>query len=157
MRSHGCFRAMLLIAVLSVVMLTILPFQEAEGAGVGVWNSPPTFVSMEVRDDNDTITLILNASDYNGWEDIFRINVKVTNETGGIIQEAIYQQYNTNTSNIRTDEFTQPVNSPSQNLIIERCRVKRFFEEGWFLENTTQQVTFYFKPFGGMYLHIEIE
>lgn len=152
-------RALLLLALFTAAALlpVVLAGNASAQTGVGVWNSPPTFTSIDLRDDNEVITLIINVSDYNGWGDLFQVTVEITDQDRVPIQQAVFQQYATNTSTVRIDRFDQPISSPNLYLDVEMSRVTRYPGTDWYNENNTLGITFVFRPFGGTYIHIKAE
>ncbi|MCD6461367.1 MAG: hypothetical protein J7L61_01330 [Thermoplasmata archaeon] len=139
---------------------SLLISETVSGAGVGVWNSPPTFASITVKED-DRISLYLNVSDYNGWEDIFRVTVDIYNPDGDLVESVIYQQYPSNVSSVRIDEFTEARGEflipPDEDNFYAGSHVRRFSGEGWFIDNTTQEIVFIFKPFAGTRMRVVAE
>lgn len=131
-----------------------------EGAEISIYNSPPTFVTFKILDLGERIQVILEISDMNGWEDIWKIYVNVTDIEGNIIESALYQQYMANTSTNRVDLFSE---LRGNSLIPAESEVERFpfsgvgaggFGKDWF-NATYQRMTFIFYPFSGYYIYVE--
>jgi len=148
---------LLLAAVLALAMVS----QDVGGTGVGVWNSPPTFVSMSIPDTDTEIAVVINVSDYNGWADIYMVVLTVKDDAGAVVQEVVYKQYPANTSSVRVDTFEETAGSFMKPKNPEDpysgCRVRRFSGVGWFEDNTTQEVTFLFHPFAGSTIDVLME
>ncbi len=143
--------------ILMVVIITFSSYhmQIAKGDGVvTIYNAPPTFVTVKIQDVESRIVMTVDVSDYNGWEDIFRVYVNVTDIYGNIIESALYSQYPSNSSDQRVDTFSDLKGGV---LIPEESDVQRFpysppsgggWGKDWF-NATYQRMTFVFKPFLG--------
>ncbi len=145
--------AMAILAVIILVITAIPSPAQADGV-VSIYNAPPTFVSVKIQDTGSRIVVVVEVSDYNGWENIYRVDLNVTDSYGNVIESASYLQYPNNESDQRIDEFRDLKGGV---LLPQECDVERFPYQppstgGWgpdWFNATYQRVTFVFKPFSG--------
>ncbi len=147
----------LTLALLLIFISILMP---VKGAEISIYNSPPTFYTVKILDTQDRIQVIVDISDMNGWEDIWKVYVNITDSSGNLVESSVYQQYMSNTSTNRVDLFSD---ISGNSLIPAECEVERFpftggggggFGKDWF-NATYQRITFVFRPFSGYYVHIE--
>ena len=107
------------------MMMTLLPgcfFQmgsKAGEAGVGVLNVAPKFSEIKIVSFQKTMRLYLTISDYNSWDDVYRINVTLEYH-GSQVANFQFHQYADPGSFQRINEFTEM--SHGKNLLqIDRC------------------------------------
>lgn len=151
---------------ISVILLLILGSTanigiQAKGAGIiSIYNAPPSFVTVKILDSGERIQVIVEVSDMNGWEDIFRVYVNTTDSRGNLVESALYSQYPGNSSTHRIDLFSE---SAGNSFIPGESEVTRFpytqpggggWGRDWF-NATYQRMTFVFKPFSSYRIHVE--
>ncbi len=147
--------ALFLAIALSAVLF--LPSQsQGAGTGVGVFNSPPTFVSLSIIDHVDRVGIYVSISDYNGWDDIASVNVRITDSRDRLISNMTYYQYNAD--GVRTDSFVDNLGDflipPDPNHPTTTSYVERFSGVGWFEDNTTQKMVFMIQPLNGAFINV---
>ncbi|GEM_PF-1322118 len=146
--------------ILLLLIISTMTSPPARSAGIGVYNTPPNFISITIT-ENDGIVVRVNVSDYNGWEDIYLVNLSVFNNKGVIVEQVTYQQYPANNSNTRIDRFVENTGDyfvpPDPDDPYGTSHVRRYHGVNWFTDNTTQEVVFVFTPFAGSRLHIIVE
>lgn len=162
MKSHmvGSKGFLPLFALFSVAALLIILFvpmmSQGAGTGVGVFNSPPTFVDLSVIDHVDRVGIYASVSDYNGWDDIASVNLKITDNKNRLICNITYYQYNAD--GVRTDSFVDNFGSclisPDPDHPTTTSYVQRFHGVGWFEDNTTQKVVFMIQPLNGAFVNV---
>ena len=156
MRKKIMQKAALVSIALLLIFGVLMP--SVEGAEISIYNSPPTFVTVKIMDTGERVQVIVEVSDMNGWEDIWKVYVNITDISGGIVESSLYLQYMTNTSTNRVDLFSE---LEGNSLIPSESEVQRFPFSGsagsvgtdWF-NATYQRMTFVFRPLSGYYVHI---
>ncbi len=143
------------IALTALFIISGIVAPSVRGAEISIYNSPPTFVDIKIIDTDERIQVVVEVSDMNGWEDIWKVYVNVTDMNGNLVESALYQQYMTNSSGNRVDLFSDSSNY----LIPGESDVMRFpftsvSSKDWF-NATYQKITFVFRPFSGYYIHVE--
>lgn len=150
------------VMFIAFLIIASYPVQTVRADGVvTIYNAPPTFVGVKIQDVESRIVMTVEASDYNGWEDIFRVYINVTDVYGNVIESAVYSQYPTNDSDQRIDEFRDLRGGV---LLPDESDVERFpynpptgggWGDDWF-NATYQRMTFVFKPFSGYRILITV-
>jgi hypothetical protein len=143
------------ISLVFIIILSAYPIMPSRGAGATVFSTPPTFFTVKVQDVESRIVVTVEVSDYNGWEDVYKVQINITDSFGNIVERAEYSQYSSNVSNAsRIDEFKDLKGGA---LIPKESDVERFpykvlpngnLAPDWF-NSTYQRMTFVFKPFSG--------
>ena len=139
-------RRALFVAAIALALVVASGLVRAD-SGVGVLNTPPTFLDISVGDADGYIVVNINISDGNGWKDVFLVNVVILDGNGAVVENATYQQHDTNTSyDVVNDKWTD---NYGENLAADRCAITRYFNTSWYLENNTLNLKFYFDQFQG--------
>lgn len=144
-----------LVLALSVLLL-IPSLSLGAGTGVGVFNSPPTFVDLSIIDHVDRVGIYVSISDYNGWDDIASVNVRIVDAKDRLISNMTYYQYNSDGS--RTDSFVDNLGDylipPDPAHPSTTSYVQRYHGVGWFEDNTTQRMVFMIQPLNGAIINV---
>lgn len=142
------------LLLLSVTSLISDGGSAANGSGVGVKNTPPTFSSIEIIEGNDTYSIDVTVSDYNGRNDIYEVNVAILNQDNdNLLANFSYRQYQSNnrSDRVRIDTFED---LKGDYLLEEESTVERYVGSDWYRENTTITINFVIKPPPGKDLKI---
>ena len=143
------------ISLVFVMILSAYPMAPSRGAGVvSIYNAPPTFPTVKIQDVQSRIVVTVEVSDYNGWEDIYKVRINITDSFGNIVEQAEYSQYPSNESDSRIDEFKDLKGGAliSKESDVERFPYRAPSGGGWgtdWFNSTYQRMTFVFKPFSG--------
>ncbi len=154
-RSHLRVYSIISVITLSAVLL-IPSLSLGAGTGVGVFNSPPTFVGLSIIDHVDRVGIYVSISDYNGWDDVASVNVRIVDAKDRLISNMTYYQYNA--AGVRVDSFVDNLGDylipPDTNHPSTTSSVQRFKGVGWFEDNTTQKMVFMVQPLNGAIINI---
>ncbi len=159
-RRLGAKAAAVFMLVVIIISSFSLPSARADGV-VTIYNAPPTFVSVKIQELDSRIVMSVEVSDYNGWSDIYRLYINITDVYGNIVESAVYSQYPSNDSDQRIDEFRD---LRGGSLIPAESDVERFpytppsgggWGKDWF-NATYQRMTFVFKPFSGYKIELKV-
>ena len=151
---------MSMILLMLIAVMANISLQSKGKEIISISNSPPSFVTVKVLDSGERIQVIVEVSDMNGWEDIFKVYVNTTDSKGNLVESALYSQYPGNTSTDRIDLFSE---NAGNSLIPGESEVTRFpytppsnggWGKDWF-NATYQRMTFVFKPFSSYRIHVE--
>ncbi len=134
----------------------------SSGAGVvTIYNTPPTFVSVKILDLGEEIQVVVEVSDMNGWEDIYRVYVNATDSSGNIVESALFSQYSTNSSINLINEFSElrgnSLMTGDQGSDVVRFRTTLPGAGGWsadWFNGTYERITFVFRPFSAYRVHV---
>ena len=98
-----------LLVVISVILLFSVFFSTnatAGKAGVGVLNVPPEYSRTRVVQQDNNIRVYLTVSDYNSWEDIYKVTVSL-DYYGSETATFTFKQYEDTTSYEKINEFSE--------------------------------------------------
>ncbi len=134
----------------------------SSGAGVvTIYNTPPTFVNVKILDLGEEIQVVVEVSDMNGWEDIYRVYVNATDSSGNLVESALFSQYSTNSSINLINEFSELRGNSlvvgDQGSDVLRFRTTPAGAGGWsadWFNGTYERITFVFKPFSAYRVHV---
>ncbi len=141
-------RIFLAFAITAAIVLTSTASAQNTGGGVGVLNTPPTFVSIDITEIDDHYHIEAVVSDYNGRGDIYSVDVNIIDANNNVISNFSYYQWDSKdrTTASRIDSF---VDHEGGYLVREDCSIERYVGANWFLENTTITVRFVVRPLDG--------
>lgn len=119
--------------------------------GVTVINVPPQFSGFRIatRDGLNYIDVVV--SDYNSWEDIFRVEVKIQGEATASVADVAFQQYPDNVTLQRQPQFTESVGSF---LVRSLSSATYNVQPVTIPERTEMRITFVMSPVNGKLLSV---
>ncbi len=141
-------RILLILILIAVLVLNSTASAQNAGGGVGVLNTPPTFVSIDITEIDDHYHIEAVVSDYNGRNDIYSLDVNIIDANNNMISNFSYYQWDSTdrTTASRIDSF---VDHEGDYLVREECNIERYVGSNWFMENTTITVRFVVRPLDG--------
>ncbi len=140
-----------LIGICIVFTILLSSLAGAQEGGVGVVNTPPTFVSIDINETDDLYYINVNVSDYNGRGDIYRVFVNIYDTDDEMISNISYQQWDSTdrATASRIDAFME-----HRGDYLVSGEVIRYVGNDWFLENTTLELQFVLRPLDGKTINI---
>ncbi len=126
----------------------------AQNSGVGVRNTPPTFVSIDITEVDDYYHIEVVVSDYNGRGDIYGLDVNIYDTDDNMLSNFSYYQWDS-TNRATASRIDSFVDHDGDYLVREECGIERYVGNNWFLENTTISVNFVIQPLDGKNIQIK--
>ncbi|UCH71636.1 MAG: hypothetical protein JSW62_04355 [Thermoplasmatales archaeon] len=111
------------VAIISIIIMFSILFSvnvtAGSRAGVGVLNVKPEYNEVRVVQQDNTIRIYLTISDYNSWEDIYKVTVSLEYYDS---EEAsfTFKQYEDATSYVKINEFSEKYEEKKL-LLEEKC------------------------------------
>lgn len=151
-RAEGAAAKAAILSILLVLLASLgaAPAQ-AQGSGITVINVPPQFSGIDIRSVGGLNYIDVTVSDYNSWEDIFRVRVEVLAVDGGTESSVAFQQYPTNTSSSRQPGFDQTV---GEYLVRDLTSEDHSTQTTTVPDRTEMHLTFVLSPVKGQWINV---
>ena len=131
-------------ALLLILIIYLAPVNaNPGGAGVGVLNVKPTFSYIHFSSADGVHMIEVNVSDYNSWEDIYKVTLTFTADDGPITVISYTQYSNRSDMSSRVDWFNE---SYGNYLIRDRTNITYRVFSGGAEERCCLNITFTFRP-----------
>jgi hypothetical protein len=137
-------------ALLFLVSVGAVPVR-GDGTGVTVIDVPPQFNSLDIRTQDGLNYVDVVVSDYNSWQDIFRVRVEVLNDLRAPVADVGFQQYPTNSSTVPQPTFNQSVG----NYLVQDLSSARHSSQSVTIpQRTDLRLTFVLNPVKGAWINV---
>lgn len=124
---------------------------ERRDGGVTVINVPPQFSGFRIATQDGLNYIDVVVSDYNSWQDIFRVQVEIESDTQAPVADVAFQQYPDNATLQRQPQFTESVGS----FLVRDLSSATFNTQPVTIpERTEMRITFVMSPVNGKFLSV---
>lgn len=154
------FTILSILMIISFSLSALVRGNPDGGGGVSVMNVSPKIKEANLEKENGVFNLTFTVSDYNGWDDIYRVNGSIL--SGGVngdkelLSSFGYKQYNQSGRNGQSavDKF---LNYEGHALKESRSEVDKPNESDSISGKTEMLLSFYFYIDGGEVVELDIE
>ncbi len=119
--------------------------------GVTVINVPPEFSAIDIGSANGLHRIDMLVSDYNSWQDIFRVDVEILDGARSPVARVVFQQYDSNETLEGNPRFVETLGAI---LIRDLSSHSYAVDPTTIAERSEVRITFVITPVTGRWLRV---
>ncbi|MFH0816644.1 MAG: hypothetical protein V1934_07505 [Methanobacteriota archaeon] len=112
---------------------------------LSIQNVPPEISSFIFSKSNEYDNIALTVIDYNSWQDISNISIRILDSNNNTLSLFMFEQYENLSINVRINRFNEIIGN--ENIVLNLCNVSRPESGEDYIVRTTLTVYFVFHPF----------